>query len=198
MEDKTRKKHCNNKPQGPTPQKAASDQSVNCLLFIQKFYTHSQVVKWTCWRENYKEKWPKLIKFILNFLRKYILSRRGVRLNPTNPPLKLPYWRFKSILLALDLHPKIKTEKLPFDMSLIYLLYIFCLNALKHVQERRYNPASILYKSIAGRYRPVRVADGPITARYRFIKNASWESQYKVNKQRLPDPYTRFSTSWRF
>ena len=36
-----------------------------------------------------------------------------------------------------------------------------------------FNPVSILYKSIAGRYRPVRVADGPITARYRF--NASWE-----------------------
>ena len=35
-------------------------------------------------------------------------------------------------------------------------------------------PVSILYKSISGRYRPVRVADGPITARYRFIKNASW------------------------
>ena len=35
-------------------------------------------------------------------------------------------------------------------------------------------PVSILYKSIAGRYRPVRVADGPITARYRFKKNASW------------------------
>ena len=35
-------------------------------------------------------------------------------------------------------------------------------------------PVSILYKSIAGRYRPVRVADGPITARFRFIKNASW------------------------
>ena len=35
-------------------------------------------------------------------------------------------------------------------------------------------PASILYKSIAGRYRPIRVADGPITARYRFIKNAYW------------------------
>ena len=34
-------------------------------------------------------------------------------------------------------------------------------------------PISILYKSIAGRYRPVRVADGPITARYRFIRNAS-------------------------
>ena len=33
-------------------------------------------------------------------------------------------------------------------------------------------PASILNKSIAGRYRPVRVTDGPITAHYRFIKNA--------------------------
>ena len=33
---------------------------------------------------------------------------------------------------------------------------------------------SILRKSIAGRYRPVRVADGPITARCRFLKNASW------------------------
>ena len=35
-------------------------------------------------------------------------------------------------------------------------------------------PVSILHKSIAGRYRPVRVADGPITARCRFMKNASW------------------------
>ena len=32
-----------------------------------------------------------------------------------------------------------------------------------------------LHKSIAGRYQPVREADGPITARCRFIKNASWE-----------------------
>ena len=40
------------------------------------------------------------------------------------------------------------------------------------------NPASILYKSIAGSYRPVRVADGPITARYRFIKNAYWEPAF--------------------
>ena len=37
------------------------------------------------------------------------------------------------------------------------------------------NPASILYKPIAGRYRPVSYPDGPITARYRFIKNAYWE-----------------------
>ena len=37
------------------------------------------------------------------------------------------------------------------------------------------NPVSNLHKSIAGRYRLVRVADGPITARCRFIKNSSWE-----------------------
>ena len=43
-------------------------------------------------------------------------------------------------------------------------LEIFCF--------KNYNPASILYKSTAGRYRPVRVADGPIAARCRFIKNA--------------------------
>ena len=36
------------------------------------------------------------------------------------------------------------------------------------------SPASILYKSTAGRYRPVSYPDGPITARYRFIKNAYW------------------------
>ena len=35
-------------------------------------------------------------------------------------------------------------------------------------------PASILYKSIAGRYRPVSYPDWPITFRYRFIKNAYW------------------------
>ena len=38
---------------------------------------------------------------------------------------------------------------------------------------------SILYKSRAGRYRPVSVADGPITARYIFLKNASWDATDK-------------------
>ena len=42
-------------------------------------------------------------------------------------------------------------------------------------------PASILYKSIAGRYRPVSYPDGPITARCRFIKNAYWDMFYVVN-----------------
>ena len=49
--------------------------------------------------------------------------------------------------------------------------------------HQKKNPASILYKSIAGRYRPVRVADGPITALYRFIKNAYWEELGKNNAQ---------------
>ena len=35
-----------------------------------------------------------------------------------------------------------------------------------------------IYKSIAGHYRPVRVADRPITARYSFIKNASWVGHF--------------------
>ena len=38
-----------------------------------------------------------------------------------------------------------------------------------------YSPVSILHNSIAGPKRPVGVADGPKTACYRFIKNASWE-----------------------
>ena len=46
-------------------------------------------------------------------------------------------------------------------------------NSLRTI-SRVINPVSILYKSTAGRYRPVRVADGPITGRCRFIKNASW------------------------
>ena len=37
------------------------------------------------------------------------------------------------------------------------------------------NPARILYKSTAGRYRPVSYHDGPKMARCRFIKNAYWE-----------------------
>ena len=41
--------------------------------------------------------------------------------------------------------------------------------------EKDANPASILHKSIAGRYRPVSYPDGPITAHYRFMKNAYWE-----------------------
>ena len=47
-------------------------------------------------------------------------------------------------------------------------------------------PISILHKSIAGRSRPVRVADGPITARCRFMKNASWVTSRNLSKQCRP------------
>ena len=69
-----------------------------------------------------------------------------------------------------------------FSMTLKHLL-CYKLNFLLTVSRRVFLlqllfvysfPVSILYKSIAGRYRHVRVADGPITALYRFIKNASW------------------------
>ena len=47
------------------------------------------------------------------------------------------------------------------------------------IKLRNRFPASILYKSIAGRYRPVSYPDGPITARYRFVKNAYWVQSAK-------------------
>ena len=59
-------------------------------------------------------------------------------------------------------------EKLPMSIRATYAIQYFTCDVL--------NPVGIQHKSIAGRYRPVRVADGPITARYRFIINASWES----------------------
>ena len=46
------------------------------------------------------------------------------------------------------------------------------------------NHASILYKSTAGRYRPVSYPDGPITARCRFIKNAYWELKWTCSNFR--------------
>ena len=48
----------------------------------------------------------------------------------------------------------------------------------KEKKEPLPTPAGILYKSIVGRYRPVSYPDRPITARYRFIKNASWDPTY--------------------
>ena len=48
------------------------------------------------------------------------------------------------------------------------------INMHRMKNSNRGNPVSILHKSLAGRYWPVRVTDGLITARCRFIKNASW------------------------
>ena len=51
-----------------------------------------------------------------------------------------------------------------------------CARACVHTCVSWPIPASILYKSTAGRYRPVSYPDGPITARYSFIKNAYWDN----------------------
>ena len=58
---------------------------------------------------------------------------------------------------------------------LININIIFFMQLVVSSQSAFYSQVSILYKSIAGRYWPIRVADGTITARYRFIKNASWD-----------------------
>ena len=41
-------------------------------------------------------------------------------------------------------------------------------SAVSDISTVSKNPVSILRKSISGRHRPVRVADGPMTARCRF------------------------------
>ena len=46
------------------------------------------------------------------------------------------------------------------------------------IRRKKIYPAFLflfsIHRSVAGRYRPIKVADWPITARCRFIKNASW------------------------
>ena len=57
------------------------------------------------------------------------------------------------------------------------ICYLWCTSTITTRSLCKFNsPESILYKSIASRYRPFSYPDGPITARYRFIKNASWET----------------------
>ena len=61
-------------------------------------------------------------------------------------------------------------HKVPGEGSDANLIWVFSwLTCIRNIFS-----GSILNKFIAGRFRPVRVADGPITARCRFIKNASW------------------------
>ena len=49
-------------------------------------------------------------------------------------------------------------------------------------QHKSESPASILLKYILDRYRPDRIPVGPITARYRFKKNASWQTVWSVDR----------------
>ena len=63
-------------------------------------------------------------------------------------------------------------NKLSWNKTIKHVLASF----LKKDLGSKFIPASILYKSTADRYQPVSYPDGPITARCRFIKNASWDS----------------------
>ena len=74
---------------------------------------------------------------------------------------KLPNKRLKKILLMNQL---IAFETFKFMRCNVITVFLqTCLDI----------PESIRHKYIANRYRPVRVADGPIRVRCRFIKNAS-------------------------
>ena len=75
------------------PQNAASDQGLHCLPLSQQFYTHSKVVKWTCWRGvegkaygvwifKVKLQYPK---FIQNFSCKWHFESKGILTEPQNP-----------------------------------------------------------------------------------------------------------------
>ena len=66
------------------------------------------------------------------------------------------------------------SEKLPTDMCTKQRFRSACAFAICQV--------SILHKSTAGRYRPVRIADGPITACCRFMKNASWVARFVTGR----------------
>ena len=55
-------------------------------------------------------------------------------------------------------------KKIQYDV----MLYFLCVLVLLTAAKTDTNPVSILRKSISGRHRPVRVADGPMTARCRF------------------------------
>ena len=62
-------------------------------------------------------------------------------------------------------------ESYQFVHLCVPMIVLFCQYILQYPWTHL---VSILQKYTAGRYWPVRVADGPITARDRFIKNAGW------------------------
>ena len=62
---------------------------------------------------------------------------------------------------------KIQSRKTRVYCEIMYLRLSTCVR-YPHGCVLAINPVSILRKSISGRHRPVRVADGPMTARCRF------------------------------
>ena len=75
---------------------------------------------------------------------------------------------------TLSLLPYTCSWNVGLTLSILVPVVQSIVNLTSSLMANSIYPVSILYKSIAGRYRPVSVADGPITARYGFIKNASW------------------------
>ena len=74
----------------------------------------------------------------------------------------------------------------PYQAAHVWIYKLLCIFVVRLWQKALLQRCSsvqsnfrvnILHKSIAGRYRPVRVADGPITVRCRFINNASWVNE---------------------
>ena len=109
--------------------------------------------------------------------------------------LNMPYCRFCRVLAHMRIGSVLITRlrrliwvlefvntSNPFSfsepLSVAFLCFFFSLKIVERFKIRKpkrvymhaceWNPASILYKSIADRYRPVSYPDGPITARYRF------------------------------
>ena len=63
------------------------------------------------------------------------------------------------------MHTKILNNTEP-TMFVLLSVLVFSVGGICSLAD--YIPVSILRKSISGRHRPVRVADGPMTARCRF------------------------------
>ena len=109
-------------------------------------------------------------------------------------PITATLWTFQNaVLLCIELlnnsHPSIIPSFVSSQLRGLYPLHPS--GEWIHIQRRQLSklilppekcPVSILYKYIAVRYRPARVADGPITARYRIIKNASWIGYAKMKE----------------
>ena len=109
-----------------------------------------------------------------------MVRRRDTR-TPSKPPLKTSTYqqdqtKWRSLIRrdAGEYEAK-RTSKA--EQNILFFIQIFTItnqrmlltDFVKYDEHTLpVNPVSILRKSISGRHRPVRVADGPMTARYRF------------------------------
>ena len=95
------------------------------------------------------------------------------------PPLKVKYILLivqKTYYVHKYLHPEIRNFWNYRTKQKIMKSKLALAVSMRKSEKETCIPASILYRSIAGRIRPVSYPDGPITARCRFIKNAYWDA----------------------